>query len=229
MDKQATLLERWKMGDPTILNLADFCPKTETLGPGKRAVIWVQGCALRCPGCVSPTYRPFTPSTLIEAEELAARILDNPEIDGITISGGEPVHQSIGLSRVIDILQAQRPELTVLSFSGYTQDELRRKTHIPGITDYLSRLDCLIDGPYLHSLDNGLTGLRGSSNQEIHHFTSRMQDHDFENTFRQTEIHIQNNQIVFIGVPPQNFLNAMDNAVGVVLKMRQRLVQDVRS
>ena len=78
MQNTENLLERWKMGDPTVLNLADFCPQTEALGPGKRAVIWVQGCALRCPGCVSPSYRPFTPASLIEAGDLAARILQNP-------------------------------------------------------------------------------------------------------------------------------------------------------
>lgn len=229
MQNDPTLLERWKMGDPTVLNLADFCPQTEALGPGKRAVIWMQGCALRCPGCVSPSYRPFTPASLFETEALAARILKNPEIVGLTVSGGEPVHQSIGLSRLIDLLHAQRPELTILSYSGYTLEELTIRTDIPGIADYLSRLDCLIDGPYLQALDDGFTGLRGSSNQKIHHFTSRLQDFDFENTIRHPEIHIQNNQLVFIGVPSQGFLNALDHAMRAVLHIRQRLVEDVRS
>ena len=228
MQNTPNLLERWKMGDPSVLNLADFCPQTEALGPGKRAVIWVQGCALRCPGCVSPTYRPFIPASLFEPESLAEHILQLPDICGITISGGEPVHQSIGLTRVIDLLHAQRPEMTVLSFSGYTLEELQTRTDIPGIADYLSRLDCLIDGPYFRHLDNGITGLRGSSNQKIHHFTTRLQDFDFENTIRQPEIHIQNNQLVFIGVPSKGFLDALNHAMGAVLHMRQRLVQDVR-
>jgi anaerobic ribonucleoside-triphosphate reductase activating protein len=228
MKTYPTLLERWKRGDPSVVNQADFCPQTKALGPGRRAVIWVQGCALRCPGCVSPTYRPFSPATLIEAEELAARILTGPDIDGVTISGGEPAHQSIGLTLVIDTLLAQRPDLTILSYSGYTLEELRKKTDIPGIAEYLSCLDCLIDGPYVHNLDNGLTGLRGSSNQKIHHFTSRMHGFDFENITRHPEIHIQNDKLVFIGVPPQSFLSALDDAIEAVLLMKQRLVQDVR-
>ena len=227
MPNSPTLLERWKMGDPSVLNLADFCPQTEALGPGKRAVVWAQGCALRCPGCVSPSYSPFVPAALIEAGDLAARILQNPDIDGVTLSGGEISHQAIGISRLIDILHAQRPELTILAYSGYTLEELHA-SGLPGITEYLSRLDCLIDGPYLQALDDGLTGLRGSSNQKIHLFTPRLQDFDFENTTRHPEIHIQNNKLVFVGLPPRSFLDALDNAMGVVLHMRQRLVQDVR-
>lgn len=228
MKNNPNRLERWNMGDPSILNLANFCPQTQALGPGKRAVIWVQGCALRCPGCVSPSYRPFTPAVLIEAGDLAARILQTPEIEGLTISGGEPCHQALGLTRVIDLVHAQRPELTVLAYSGYTLADLHNNTALPGITAYLSRLDCLIDGPYRHALDNGLTGLRGSSNQIIHHFTPRLQAFDFENTSRQPEIHIQDHELVFIGVPSRSFLNAIDEAMHTVQDLRQRLVQDVR-
>jgi len=227
MDIQSALLERRKMGDPSVLNLADFCPKTSSLGPGKRAVIWVQGCALRCPGCVSPTYRPFTPATLIEAGDLAAKILKTPDLSGITISGGEPTHQARGLTQVIDLLRRERPDINFISYSGYTLKELETSP-LPGVDDYLSRLDCLIDGPYLRSFDDGLIGLRGSSNQKIHHFTPRLQGFDFENTMRHPEIHIQNNKLVFVGVPPRNFLDALDNAMRVVLDMHQRLVQDVR-
>ncbi len=229
MQNTENLLERWKMGDPTVLNLADFCPQTEALGPGKRAVIWVQGCALHCPGCVSPSYQPFKAASLIEVGPLAARILQNPNIDGLTISGGEPVHQSIGLTRMIDLLLAQRPDLTVLSFSGYTLEELQTRTDIPGIAAYLSRLDCLIDGPYLQALDDGLAGLRGSSNQMIHHFTPRLQSDRLEHVDRITEIHIQDNNLVFVGIPSRRFLTAMDIAMRAVNDTRQKLVQDVRA
>jgi anaerobic ribonucleoside-triphosphate reductase activating protein len=224
----ASLLKRWKLGDPAVLNLADFCPETNALGPGKRAVIWVQGCALRCPGCVSPTYQPFEPVSLIEVEELTARILQTPDLSGITISGGEPFHQAIGLSRIIDLIHEKRPELTILSYSGYTLDELKNNKRIPGINEYLSRLDSLIDGPYLRSRDNGLTGLRGSSNQVIHHFSPRLQDFDFENSIRQPEVHIQDHELVMIGIPSRRFINALDVAMNEVLQMRQSLVQNVR-
>ena len=229
MQNTENLLERWKMGDPTVLNLADFYPQTEALGPGKRAVIWVQGCALRCPGCVSPSYRPFHPASLIETGDLAARILQNPDIDGLTISGGEPVNQCIGLTQVIDLLLAQRPELTVLSFSGYTLEELQQNPGIPGIAAYLTRLDCLIDGPYLQALDNGLTGLCGSSNQKIHYLTPRLSGYQLDQADRRTEIYIRDENLVFVGIPSRQFLTAIEMAMRAVHHIPQKLVQDVRA
>lgn len=229
MQNTPNLLERWKMGDPSVLNLAEFYPQTEALGPGKRAVIWVQGCALRCPGCVSPSYRPFRPATLIEAEDLAARILLNPDIDGLTISGGEPVNQCIGLTRVIDLLHARRPELTILSFSGYTLEALQHNSDIPGIAAYLSRLDCLIDGPYLQAQDNGLTGLRGSSNQKIHYFTPRLREYALDQVDRKAEIIIRDENLVFVGIPSRRFITAIDIALRAVNHIPQKLVQDVRA
>ena len=224
---QTTLLDRWKMGDPTVLNLAEFYPQTTALGPGKRAVIWVQGCAQRCPGCIAPTYRPFVPANIIPVEHLAAQILNNSTIEGITISGGEPFHQAPGLAMLINLLHANRPELTVISYSGFLLSQIKNAP-FPGAADYLSRLDVLIDGPYVRKLDNGRTGLRGSTNQVIHHLTQRIKHFDFENTIRQPEIHIHNHELVFIGVPSASFRNALDQAMDSINSYEQRLVQDVR-
>jgi len=224
---QSSLLARWKMGDPAVLNLAEFSPETTALGPGKRAVIWVQGCAQRCPGCIAPNYRPFIPANIIKVDDLAKRILENHEINGITISGGEPFHQAPGLTKLVDLLHAERPELTVISYSGFLLSQIK-SAPFPGAAAYLSRLDVLIDGPYVRKLDNGRTGLRGSTNQVIHHLTQRIKHFDFENTIRQPEIHIHNHELVFIGVPSASFRNALDQAMDSINSYEQRLVQDVR-
>jgi anaerobic ribonucleoside-triphosphate reductase activating protein len=55
----------------TLLNVAEICPATHTLGPGQRFVVWVQGCCFKCRGCVSPDWIPQTKATLIEPSELA--------------------------------------------------------------------------------------------------------------------------------------------------------------
>jgi anaerobic ribonucleoside-triphosphate reductase activating protein len=42
-------------GAPAMLRVAHrAAPIEAALGPGRRAVIWVQGCASRCAGCIAP-------------------------------------------------------------------------------------------------------------------------------------------------------------------------------
>ncbi len=58
----------------TLLNIAEICPATRTLGPGQRFVIWVQGCCFNCCGCISPEWIPQEVANLVEPTMLAQRI-----------------------------------------------------------------------------------------------------------------------------------------------------------
>ncbi|NCA71503.1 MAG: 4Fe-4S cluster-binding domain-containing protein, partial [Sphingobacteriia bacterium] len=44
---------------PAVLRLYSRIPRTRSLGPGLRFALWVQGCPLRCPGCMTPDALPF--------------------------------------------------------------------------------------------------------------------------------------------------------------------------
>lgn len=69
-------------------------------GPGQRAVIWVQGCTLGCPGCWNPLSHRRSTGTEWGIEELAGwlkSVRSRIEISGVTISGGEPLEQAPGL------------------------------------------------------------------------------------------------------------------------------------
>ena len=85
-------------------NLAAFQSQTRALGPGVRAAIWVQGCQLRCRGCIAPDWIPQTEAQLVPVAHLAERILQIPALQGLTISGGEPMLQALtegtGLSAI---------------------------------------------------------------------------------------------------------------------------------
>ena len=82
-----------------LLNIAAQTPQTRVLGPGLRAVVWVQGCPLRCKGCISPAWTESRVARLVSPQELAAEVIsNNPTIEGITISGGEPFLQPLGLA-----------------------------------------------------------------------------------------------------------------------------------
>ncbi|WP_307806874.1 4Fe-4S single cluster domain-containing protein [Streptomyces sp. FH025] len=141
------------------------------LGPGERAVIWVQGCPLRCRGCVAEETLPFAPA---ESGRPVAELVDwlaaLPGIEGVTLSGGEPFAQAEALADLLDGLRERRPELSAMAYSGFRLAALRRGT--PGQRALLERLDVLVDGPYVAARHADLRW-RGSTNQTVHLLTPR--------------------------------------------------------
>ncbi len=67
-------------------------------GPGVRSVVFLQGCALRCPYCHNPDTWNRNGGTETDAETLFSRILKYKpyygETGGVTVSGGEPLLQA---------------------------------------------------------------------------------------------------------------------------------------
>ena len=190
--------------DKLKLNLAALCRKTKALGPGQRAVIWVQGCPFRCKGCISPQWLPIIPANEYRPETLAETLLADPEINGITISGGEPIIQASALASFLQHARSLR-DIDVILFSGYYYENLLAFPEISPVRRLLQLVDVLIDGPYDEKQNHNI-GLRGSSNQRIIHLTGRLQGYDFEHQVRQAEIHISNDEILFVGVPPAGVL-----------------------
>lgn len=153
----------------SVVNVAELHPACEVLGPGSRFVVWVQGCPLNCQGCVSPQWIPSAGGRPEPVTDLAARIADEA-VDGITFSGGEPFAQAEALTDLVDAVRARR-DLSVLSYSGHTLAHLRRYG-TAAQRRLLSRLDILIDGPYLPRRQASLRW-RGSANQRIHLLSDR--------------------------------------------------------
>jgi len=201
------------------LNIAATVPSTHALGPGERAVVWVQGCPFRCAGCIAPEWLPIDNIHLIPIEDLVDRLLSSPSVTGLTFSGGEPMLQAGSLAQVARLVR-QRRDVNIITFSGYAYEILQRKSMASGIPELLSQIDVLIDGPYIKALNNGV-GLRGSSNQRIIHLTSRLQQYDLEKWPRGVEINLSGNEIVSVGIPDFEVLNSVETAIGSAL-MAQR-------
>jgi len=147
----------------SVLNLGCFLARSEVNGPGIRAVVWVQGCPHRCNGCFNPQFQSFSPAQQITVDHLAHVILSDPDIDGITFSGGEPFAQAVLLAELGT--RVREAGLTIVTYSGYTYNHLAAGTE-PGWQDLLAVTDLLVSGPYIQSLR--CTGsLKGSANQEI--------------------------------------------------------------
>ena len=134
------------------------------LGPFSRAVIWVQGCNLACPQCIVPESWAVDGGHTESVESLSEWVVAQPQIEGLTISGGEPFLQAENLCILIDQVRARR-SLGVLCYTGFTHSHLSSNG-----TDHqkalLSRLDLLIDGAYIATKHQSLLW-RGSANQNI--------------------------------------------------------------
>lgn len=196
---------------PTSLNIAQVWPATRALGPGLRSAVWVQGCPRHCPGCISPEWIPQVDARQISPEELAQKMLQDPNVEGFTFSGGEPMLQAAGLAILARAARQQRT-LNMICFTGYTLSQLMQQPEGSPVYELLSELDVLIDGPYIAELDNN-RGLRGSTNQNIHHLTDRLKGYDFENGPRRAEIHIQEDYTMLVGVPPREVLQTVEQAL----------------
>lgn len=145
------------------LNLAGFLPRSEANGPGIRAVVWVQGCPIRCKGCFNRSSWSFSPAVSITARELADRILSVQGIDGVTFSGGEPFAQARPLADVAE--QVRQTGLTVVTYSGYTFGNLKHSRD-PEWKRLLAATDLLIAGPYRADLTCSAPFI-GSANQQV--------------------------------------------------------------
>ena len=139
------------------------------LGPGRRVALWVAGCPLRCPGCITPELLEGDSGRLVSIEDLATRILSlDCDLSGLTLSGGEPFAQPGGLSNLLDRVRRARPTWNVIAYSGFRLDRLRGMGE--DVAELLARVDVLVDGPYLADRPSG-HALAGSGNQEVHFLT----------------------------------------------------------
>ena len=151
------------------LNIMGYVDKSEVNGPGSRAVIWVQGCLRECPGCFNPASWSFEINQLIKVDTLVQKILSNPQNSGVTFSGGEPFWQAPALANLAR--QVKAAGLNVMSFTGFTLEQLRSDQAPAGVGNLLDQLDILIDGAYVQSLAiQSPDSLVASKNQRVHLF-----------------------------------------------------------
>ncbi len=193
------------------INVAAVCRSTRSLGPGTRAVLWVQGCAFHCPNCIAPDWIPIRPARMARVDALVTELLGDPSVTGLTFSGGEPMLQAASLARLAWEARKMR-SLDIICFSGFTLAHLRRNPPGPGVAELLDQVDVLIDGPYIDKLNDN-QGMRGSSNQQVHYLTQRLAGHDFSEKPRRVEIQIQHGEAMLVGVPPQQLKSLVNQAV----------------
>ena len=198
----------------------------EVLGPGKRIALWVVGCNHRCKGCSNPELwkpngqQPVSPKELFFA---IAQIVKENQIDGVTITGGEPFDQEEELLELVRYLRIITSDILV--FSGYCHEELLARFNAVAIMEHIA---VLVDGPYKAECNLGLP-LRGSSNQRVLLFDRDLKER-YKAYLATPERRIQNfyfgDQAVSVGIHNVGFKVDLDD---LLKEMKVRRATDGES
>lgn len=165
------------------MNIAGINYESINDGEGVRTVIYVSGCSHKCPNCHNPQTHDVNYGIKL-TNELQNKIIDNirkrPFISGITLSGGDPLHDNnvIDVFNLITEIKNKFPNKNIWLYTGYTWNQI----FYPIVTDNLNierdlilsyrkkvikMCDVLVDGKYINSLRDVSLRFCGSSNQRI--------------------------------------------------------------
>ena len=191
------------------MNIRGYC-LSKVNGPGNRFVLWTQGCFKGCSECFNPEtwsnniFKELSPKQIFE-------LIKNFEVDGVTISGGDPLEQEDELLELLMLLSTMRLRKGVILFSGFTRAEISSNIIRESCLRYI---DVLIDGRYEKNLKVDFS-LKGSSNQEFYFFSNKISSNElcFD---QEIEISSLEGDIMMTGFP--NISRKILKDLGVTLK-----------
>lgn len=138
-------------------------------GTGFRVTLWIAGCSHHCRGCHNPESWDYNQGKpLREVRKDLFDKLDKSYIQGLTLSGGDPLAQSrrnlLELYFLLRRIKKRFPNKDIWIYSGYTHEEILQDKFKKLV---LSQCDVLVDGLYKYALRDTSLPFRGSSNQRI--------------------------------------------------------------
>lgn len=181
------------------LRLYMTAPCSEVLGPYKRFIVWVQGCKRRCKGCIAKDSWALDGGELVEVDTIVQQILRQENIEGITISGGEPFLQQDALCELISKVREHK-DIGVIIYTGMKYNEIENTT-------LAHSADLIIDGEYVEELNDNKS-LRGSSNQNVFCLTERYENivsEYYGRNGRKIELILADGVTKMIGIPSKEF------------------------
>jgi anaerobic ribonucleoside-triphosphate reductase activating protein len=140
-------------------------------GPGKRLLLFTQGCSLHCKGCVNKHLWQFGVGANITVEEVLGLCQD---VEGITLHGGEPLDQSEGVLEIVKVLKSAGK--TVILFTGYQYKELSKSSQ----KRVWSLSDLVVSGRYIEEKRNIYLQFRGSTNQRVYRHKGKYKDYQIK-------------------------------------------------
>ena len=191
------------------MNIRGYC-LSKVNGPGLRFVLWTQGCSKGCKNCFNPEtwstdlYKELSPTQIFE-------LIKNFKLEGVTISGGDPLEQEEELLELLFLLKEIKLPKGIILFTGFSRNEIREN---PIRESCLRYIDVLIDGRYEKNLKVDFS-LRGSSNQEFYFFSNKISSDELSFD-QEIEISSLEGDIMMTGFP--NISRKILKELGVNLK-----------
>lgn len=134
-------------------------------GPGVRYTVFFQGCPHHCRGCHNPDTLDPDGGEEAAVSALIGELHGTRYLDGVTLSGGEPLMQPSAVIAIADA--AHEKGLSVWCYTGWTFEEVMRGDAGEGAVEALGHIDVLVDGSFIEGLAGGI--YRGSGNQRLVH------------------------------------------------------------
>lgn len=133
-------------------------------GDGLRTVLWVAGCTHCCEGCHNPDTWDINGGIPFD-EEAERELFDKlaPDyIDGLTFSGGDPLHPDnrAEVTRLAGKFKELYPNKTVWLYTGFSYEEIAE-------LEILSYIDVLVDGEFVKAQFDAKLHWKGSGNQRV--------------------------------------------------------------
>ena len=143
-------------------------------GNGIRATLWVSGCSHHCKGCQNRWTWKFEQGKELNKAiyDDLKEILDRDYINGLTLSGGDPLCQDDeGLQELYHLIlwfRENYPTKDIWLYTGYDIDEIDFNGLInEWKVKIIKSVDVIVDGRYDENRRNITLAFRGSENQRI--------------------------------------------------------------
>lgn len=140
------------------IKIAGMAPNSLVNGEGIRFTVFFNGCRRDCPGCHNKELQDFDNpnAVLMDTDDIVAAVKKEEFlIDGVTLSGGDPLYQPEGLVELCEKLK----NFNIWLYTGETYENIPEKL--------LENIDVVVDGMFIEELKDENIKYRGSSNQRI--------------------------------------------------------------
>lgn len=133
-------------------------------GEGVRVVLWVSGCSHHCKNCHNAVTWDENGGLLFDetAKQELFDAINNPDIDGITFSGGDPLflgnRETIG--NLVEEIKQKFPNKNIWLYTGFLWEDVKHLS-------FLKDVDVLIDGRFEQEKFSTKALWRGSTNQRV--------------------------------------------------------------
>lgn len=150
-----------------MIKVAGFQFESFVDGEGIRNVLFVQGCKHYCPHCHNKETWDLNGGkefTLTDQEIFINKCKNDPLVEGLTLSGGEPLLQSKELLDFVLRYKKELPDHNIWLYTGYLyQNIFDNKDNV----ELLKYIDVVVDGLFILDKKDVTLKFRGSSNQRI--------------------------------------------------------------